>query len=118
QVRYLGFTYGLSTLDVGAGGTLALSAPDNVWAQTEFTVTAYVYNAREGQAITLELPRGMSLAAGESEGQTVRKTAARTTVSWKVRAGDAGTYEIRARKGKGGAPAKLKVEVKKKSLFG
>lgn len=119
DTRHVGFTYGRSTLG-GAGGTgggaLALSVPPNVYENTEFIVTAYVYDAVQGQKVSLELPDGLSLADGESADKTVDETAKRTTVFWRVRTGKAGTHDVKARSEKAGTS--IKVSVKAKSIFG
>ena len=120
--RHVGFTYGLSTLGqlpgsgTPAGGNLLLSVPDNVYENKEFVVTAYVYNAREGEKVTLELPDGLSLADGESAEKAVSETARRTTVFWKVKAGKKGSYDIKATSPK--SKTSTEVVVKGKSLFG
>ena len=120
DTRQVGFTYGLSTLgNTGTGGTsgdLLLSVPDNVFEKNEFKVTAYVYGAKEGDKVTLELPDGLALTEGEAAEKTVDKAAGRTTVFWKVRAGSKGTYNIKARSKK--SETSTDVVVKNKSLFG
>ncbi len=72
DVRMMGYTYGLSELSLGAGDTpIALSAPATVQPNSEFVLTAYVWNARPGQTITVELPEGLTLASGETETKDV-----------------------------------------------
>jgi hypothetical protein len=120
--RRMAFTYGLGKLDVGglsgAGGTsLALSTPASVQPGKEFVVTAYVWGARKGDKVKLELPRGLGLVSGEELEQTVEEEAARTQVFWKVKAGEAGTYTIEAASGKARARPR-EVVVKVLSIFG
>jgi predicted secreted protein len=119
EKRALAFTYGLSELSIGAGTTqesrMALSVPAQVQPGREFVVTAYVWNAREGQKVRLRLPEGLSLVEGQQEEQTVEATAARGQVFWKVRAADKGTFEMEATSGAARARGQVKV---RSTLFG
>jgi hypothetical protein len=122
DVRRMAFTYGLNKLEISGGGNpqesaLALSVPSSVLPDREFRVTAYVYNAKAGQTVTLQLPDGLSLAADEADEKTVVEDGKRVQVSWKVKSGKAGTYPVEASSGK----AKTKphnVVVKANSIFG
>jgi hypothetical protein len=120
EQRDMAFTYGFGRVDIsgGAGGGLALSAPSPVRPDSEFVVTAYVYGARRGDEVELQLPdAGLTLAPGESRKKTVDEGGARAAVFWKVRAGAAGTYKIQAASDK----AKTKpyeIVVKSISIFG
>ena len=117
--RDLAVTYGLSQLDISTGGgnaALALSTPDAVPPDSDFVVTAYVYNASAGDPVELSLPSGLTLARGESARKTVEEGGKRSVVFWKVRAGSAGDYTIEAKSG--GATAKHTVAVKKSGIFG
>src|SRR5262249_51839605 len=117
DTRHVGFTYGLSSLGSMEGSeSLALSVPAVAYENTEFTVTAYVYDSRKGQKVKLVLPEGMSLAAGESADKVVGETAKRTTVYWKVRAGKVGKFKVKARSERSGAV--IDMAVKGKSIFG
>ena len=55
--RHMAMTYGLGKLEFT--DRLALSAPATVAPGREFVVTAYVYNAKKGEKVTLELPAGV-----------------------------------------------------------
>jgi hypothetical protein len=121
DVRNVAFTYGLGRVDISAGaaGTgVALSAPSPVLKDNEFVVTAYVYNASKGDEVELHLPdRGLTLAGGESAVKKVEEGGKRSTVSWRLRAGDPGAYSLQASFGK----VKTKpyeVVVKTRSIFG
>jgi len=116
--RYVGFTYGLGSVNLEAGSQLALSVPGVVYADEDFDIIAYAYDATEGQEVALELPDGLELAGGEEATKKIGKSAKRVAVSWKVRATKAGkSGPIRAKSGKRASPP-AKVEVKKKSIFG
>jgi hypothetical protein len=115
EKRYLAFTYGLSKLEVG--DLLALSCPGSVLPGREFVVTAYVWNAKKGQKVTIELPEGLRLAPGQSPEKTVEEGAARSQVFWRVRAGKTGTYTIKARSESRKAQPRS-VQVKATSIFG
>jgi len=119
EVRNMAFTYGLSQLDVGGGGSaaLALSTPGSVSPQTDFVVTAYVYNAAKDDDVQLILHNGLTLAAGETARKTVEEDGKRAAVYWHVHAGAAGVYKIEAASG----ASKTKphdVVVKSSSIFG
>ncbi len=122
DTMYKGFTYGLNSLDVkaGAGGTgLTLSADPAVVANKEFTVMAYVHNARPNQPVTLELPDGIELAAGENATQNVpaKDAGKRVPVSWKVKATKLGIKQIKAKSGSTESTPRT-IRVSGSSLFG
>ena len=59
--------------------------------ESDFFVTAYVYNANKGDEVELILPKtGLTLAAGESAKKAVEEGGKRASVFWKVHAGAAG----------------------------
>jgi hypothetical protein len=123
EERRMAFTYGLSDVNVtattGAGQTqLALSAPSVVAPNTEFILTAYVWGGKKGQTVTLQrLPEGLSLSSGESPNKVIDDEGQRVQVSWKLKAGSAGQYEVQA--ASGGATTKpYKITVKATSIFG
>jgi hypothetical protein len=113
--RHLAFTYGLSKLEVG--DLLALSCPSSVLPNRGFVVTAYVWNARKGQKITLEVPEGLRLEDGESAAKTIEENAVRTQVFWRLKSGAEGTFTLEATSGKSKARPRP-VEVKRSSIFG
>ena len=119
--RDLAFTYGLSELDVGTGagtGAVALSTPDSVPPGADFFVTAYVYNANQGDEVELILPKtGLTLAAGETAKKAVETGGKRVSVFWKVHAGAAGVYQVQGAAG-GSKTKPHDVVVKSTSIFG
>jgi len=118
DMRYVAFTYGLSSLDIGGGGNaLALSVPASVQPNTDFVVTAYVWRARKGDKVKLQVPAGLKLAEGESDEKTVEEGGARSQVFWHLRSGDTGTFTLEADSGKAKAKPK-QVVVKTTSIFG
>jgi hypothetical protein len=114
-VRRMAFTYGLSKLEVG--DLLALSCPSSVLPDREFVVTAYVWNAKKGQKVTLEVPEGLKLAGGEEAEKIIEESAVRTQVFWHLKAGKEGTYTLEATSGKAKAKERP-VRVKGTSIFG
>lgn len=118
--RHLGITYGLSDVGLGegeAGTRLALSVPNNVEPNSEFDVIAYVWGAREGQPVQLELPEGLQFAPGEKASKAVEEKATRTKVSWRVKTGAEGTFHLKATSGPARAkPTRLLVQAR--SIFG
>jgi hypothetical protein len=119
DIRNMAFTYGLSQLDVGGGGNaaLALSTPGSVSPQTDFVVTAYVYNAAKGDDVQLILHDGLTLVAGETAKKTVEEDGKRAAVYWHVHAGAAGVYKIEAVSG-GSRTRPHDVAVKSSGIFG
>jgi len=119
DVRNMAFTYGLSQLDVGGGGNaaLALSTPGSVSPNTDFVVTAYVYNAAKDDEVQLILPDGLKLADGETAIKTVEEGGKRAAVYWRVHAGAQGVYKIEAVSG-GSRTRPHDVVVKSSGIFG
>jgi hypothetical protein len=125
EVRYMAFTYGLGKMAAtaaseGADKTqLALMTGGSSRPGGEFTVTSYVKGGTEGQKITLELPRGLSLMPGENAEKEVpaaNKKVGYSQVSWRVKAGDTGEYEVKVKSG--GVTATDKVKIKIGGVFG
>jgi len=119
ETRHVAFTYGLGSLDIGGDSTLALSVPASVQPNSEFIVTAYVWNAKKGDKVTLTVPDGLKLASGENEEKTIEEGGARSQVFWHLRSGgDAPReYILEATKDKVKSKPK-KVVVKALSIFG
>ena len=96
----------------------ALSTSDSVAPETDFIVTAYVYNANKGDEVELILPKtGLTLAVGESAKKAVEEGGKRAAVFWKVHASGAGVYPIEAAGG-GSKTKPHDVVVKSSSIFG
>ena len=85
--------------------------------QTDFIVTAYVYNAAKGDEVKLKLHDGLTLAAGEKAKKAVDEGGKRVTVYWHVHAGAGGVYKIEASSG-GSTTRPHDVVVKSSSIFG
>jgi hypothetical protein len=127
----MAFTYGLSKLDIsGAGGddtppaptetAMAMSVPGQVLVNSEFVVTAYLWRTKAGQKVSIVLDKGLTLADGETEEKAVDTPGpTRTQVSWKVKAGDKGTFKIHATSEKSKTkPRTVEVRDSKTSIFG
>jgi hypothetical protein len=114
--RHVAFTYGLGSLEIG-GGSLALSVPSSVQPDSDFVVTAYVWNAHKGDKVKLIVPAGLKLAGGESDEKTIEEGSGRSQVFWHLRSGDSGEYTLEANTEKARAKPK-KVVVKSTSIFG
>ncbi|HEV2946499.1 MAG TPA: hypothetical protein VGX70_03935, partial [Gemmataceae bacterium] len=113
--RTMAFTYGLGRVtSLKSGGMeLNLDHPSVRPGQT-FVVTVRIPDAPPGQPTFLHLPEngGFSLSEGEEKGQI---STAKGQASWKVRAGEAGSYHLVVTSGL--ARADLDLEVRKPSSF-
>lgn len=110
---HFAFTYGLGTLEVN--DDLALTGPAAVLPGGEFVVTGYVYRAKKGQKVTLDLPAGLEAAEGLE--RVVEEDADRAQVFWKVKAVKEGRQDIHADSNKSRSRT-LRVVVKAGSIFG
>jgi hypothetical protein len=117
ETRYLAFTYGLSELSDRVESTLSLSAPASIRPNSTFRLTSYVWNAKMGQQVKLELPPGLTLVQGESDTKTIEEAGRRVQVSWEIKAGAAGKYPVRATSGMS-ATRPFNVHVKSGTIFG
>jgi hypothetical protein len=78
-----------------SGGGLGLTADGwLIRPHQEFTVTALVPNPEPNQKVRIHLPEsgGFSLVPGQEEERMMNKGSSQ--VSWKVRAGEAGSYHF------------------------
>jgi hypothetical protein len=107
-------TYGLAKLDVT--DRLALSAPAAAQPGREFIVTAYVYNAVDGQKVTLEAS-GLEFSPSTPAEQVVARGGKRTQVFWKVKGAAQGKFKIDATSEKGRAKP-ISIMVQARSIFG
>jgi hypothetical protein len=120
ETRKLGFSYGLGSV-ASATGALGLTVGGEFTPEKEITVTAYVSSPKAGETVTLTLPDGLKLAAGQEKTQSVPAPAAgaenrAVPVTWRVVSTAPGTFELSvARSTSPGAPQKRKVQILKKS---
>jgi hypothetical protein len=115
ETRHIAFTYGLGSLEIG--GALALSVPTSVQPNSEFVVTAYVWDANKGDKVKLIVPDGLKLAGGESAEKTIEEEGKRSQVFWRLRSGKSGEYMLEATSDKDKSKPKT-VIVKPASIFG
>jgi hypothetical protein len=115
ETRHVAFTYGLGSLEIS--GALALSVPSSVLPNSEFVVTAYVWDAKQGETVKLVVPDGLKLAGGESAEKTIEEEGKRSQVFWRLRSGKSGDYMLEATTDKDKSKPK-KVTVKPASIFG
>jgi hypothetical protein len=119
--RVVGFAYGLGNVDTReSGGHLLLTVGGRLVRHGEFTLTALVHDPQPGEQLTLDLPPGFSILEGDAE-QTVPPVpagAARpdSPVTWRLRAGDDGKYELAVRSNKG-ATQKLPITIHTRGVF-
>lgn len=110
----MALTYGLGRIDFS--GLLALSAPGAVVAGRDFVLTAYVYEARDGQTATIDLPAGLRLAPGESATKVIHEGGKRAAVFWRVRGEREGAYTVAVRTPSGRVATEVRVRAV--SIFG
>jgi hypothetical protein len=119
--RRVGFTYGLGNVDTSESeGHLLLTVGGRLVRNGEFTLTALVHKPQAGEKLTLKLPRGFSIVEGEAE-QTVPPVPAGATrpdspVTWRLRAGGDGKYELAVQSNKG-AKQKLPLTIRTRGVF-
>jgi hypothetical protein len=104
--RLVGFAYGLGTVSNDeSGGRLLLTVGGRLVKNGEFTLTALVANPTRDEHLTLDLPSGFTLVSGTMEQPVpaVPAGAARATspVTWRIRAGGDGRYELHVRSSQG-----------------
>ena len=108
----MAFTYGLGRItSMKLGGMEMRLDRWLIRPGRDFTVTASVKNPEPEQMIYIQLPAngGFSLVDGQKKGQVVSKGADMGRVSWKVRAGDAGSYRLGVTSGLGRAEQDIEV---------
>jgi hypothetical protein len=121
EVREVGFTFGLGTLAAGEGkDQLAVTAGGSFVPGRELTVFAYVREPAADQALGLELPEGLSLAAGTKQTQEVPPPAKEakgiSPVTWRVKAATEGRYVVKVVSSTG-VSREQKIVIKKRPLF-
>jgi hypothetical protein len=121
ETRTVGFTYGLGNVDTTeSGGHLLLTVGGRLVRNGEFTLTAVVHDPQPGEKLTLDLPSGFSRVEGGAE-QNVPPlppgaTRKDSPVTWRLRAGDDGKYELAVRSSSG-ARQKLPIIIRTRGVF-
>jgi hypothetical protein len=122
-VREMGFAYGLGNVASGeAGGRLALTTGGSLTPGGEITLTAYVNNPVPNQALTLKLPEGFALIAGDEVASVpplpLDGTSRNSPVTWRIRAGQkSGKFSLQV-KSSTGVTQSLPIEIKVRGIFG
>jgi hypothetical protein len=117
----VGFTYGLGSVDTSESeGHLLLTVGGRLVRNGEFTLTALVHNPAADEKLTLTLPSGFQRTEGDAE-QTVPPVPPGATrpdspVTWRIRAGEDGKYELSVRSNKG-AQQKLPIIIRTRGVF-
>ncbi len=122
QKRDVGFEYGLWDL-ASEGSRLAVTVDGVFRPEGELTVVAYVNTGgsdHEDETVTLTLPDGFRLLQG-TDTQLVpqQRRDAKTgnrPITWKVRAGSVGKYQLTVKTGSGSSKS-IPVEIKSPSIF-
>jgi hypothetical protein len=119
--RLVGFTYGLGDVDTReSAGHLLLTVGGRLVRDGEFTLTALVHNPQPGERLTLSLPPGFATLEGAEEQDVppVPVGAARpdSPVTWRIRAGNDGKYELAVHSNKG-AKQKLPLTIHTRGVF-
>lgn len=113
EIKHYAITYGLGSLEVS--NDLGITAPGSVMPNRDFTVTGYVYKAKKGQTVKLEVPAGMEIVDGADK--TIAADSDRAQVFWTLRSKREGKYELNATT-KGTQSKPLRIVVKSSSIFG
>ncbi len=121
EKREVGFSYGLGNVS-SATGQLGISVGGLFTPGGELTVVALVSNPQPNQTVSLHLPDGFSLMPGEEKTRPVPPPQAAAgnrpvPVTWQVRAGDAGRYDLKVESSTGSAQ-KRKVNIRQAGIFG
>jgi hypothetical protein len=115
EVRDMVFSYGLGSVSTPEGsGNLALTAGGSFVVGNDFTVTALVKNAENGQKVKLTLPDGLELASGEEAEKTV-ESIGDTKVSWTVHSARVDNYTLSAESA--GSKTQYRLKITSASLF-
>jgi hypothetical protein len=119
--RLVGFTYGLGNVDTReSAGHLLLTVGGRLVRDGEFTLTALVHNPQPGERLTLSLPPGFVTIEGAEEPDVppVPVGAARpdSPVTWRIRAGNDGKYELAVHSNKG-AKQKMPLTIHTRGVF-
>ena len=123
EKRDLGFAYGLGEVAASEGGKLRLTVGGDFTPGGEFTVAAEVGNPTAGQTVTLTLPDGLKLSDGSDLKRPVPSAGLGAgdrllpVVTWKVKAGAAGSYTIKVDSSNGASQSKT-IKIKTRSPFG
>jgi hypothetical protein len=119
QVREVGFSYGLGSLESGTG-QLAVTVGGTLVVNNELTVVGLVTAPKADEKLRLDLPEGLVLAGGSEKTQPVPPAQAGVNrpspVTWRVRASAAGTFEITVTSSTG-VTQKRRITITSKSLF-
>jgi hypothetical protein len=123
--RELGFTYGEGNPAGDATGVLGMLLGGEMVSKGEFTVLALVRGPVPGQSVTLKLPKGLELVAGQADRQDVPQIAPNIVrpishVSWRVKANDAieGTITVELESGLAKQTSvERKVKIRAKSIY-
>ncbi len=99
--REVGFAYGLARTVADTVGKVMLTTSGHFEPGGEATVCGLVFEPGPGETVSIQLPEGFAFLSGRAE-QPV-PAGAIGVVTWRVRVGSAGKYEIRLRSSSGAA---------------
>jgi hypothetical protein len=121
QRRTVGFTYGLGDVHgEESAGHLLLTVGGRLVRHGEFTLTVLVHNPQSGEKLTLTLPEGFAFIGGEAEQEVppVPRGATRrdSPVTWRIRAGEDGAYDLTVQSNKG-VREKLSIVIRTRGVF-
>jgi hypothetical protein len=116
-VREVGFAYGLGNVP-GDGGDerILLNIAGRKVPDGEFTLNALVSDPRDGERLTLELPKGFKLLKGDEATKSVPPAVGerkQSPVTWRIRADDLGPYTLKVTSSATDKPTLLPLNIKK-----
>lgn len=121
EKREVGFTYGLGSISSGEGkGKLGLTVGGSFIPGGEFTLTAYVRNPGKDETVTLTVPEGLQLSVGTGKQEVpplpTNVATPNSPVSWKIKAGRAGKYNLKVQSSTGLAQS-IAVTIRSSGIF-
>jgi hypothetical protein len=106
QKREFGYSYGLGNIS-SKSGELGITVGGSLTPGGELTVVAYVSNPQANQTLKLEMPSSFTRVEGAQSQPVPPGVPGRPSpVTWRIRAGEAGDYDLTVRSSTGAVQTK------------
>jgi hypothetical protein len=116
DTRDLGYTYSLSSGNASSGGKLSIAVGGDRRVRGEVTVMAVVNNAKKGETVTLELPKGFTTDSKLEQPVPAPQNGRPTPVTWKIIPNQSGMVTIKVTTS-GDATQSKRVLIRANDLF-